>query len=75
MNKQKAFELACLELPENSARKEIIDRAMEIYAAAFAELVGKNNYTKIKNGNWTDIWQIDLKEYTTAELITEFEKI
>ena len=74
MTKQQAREKAEIEFHTTGRDIFLDDLAMEIYAAAFAEWTENNNYAKIKNGNWADIWQIDLKEYTRAELLIEFEK-
>ena len=78
MNKQQAYELACKEYPEHSHAKEKRDRAMEIYAAAFAEWTQDNGYL-LKNTPSNNIWftvrHRSDTEYTTAELLIEFEKI
>ena len=73
MNKQKAFELAYLELPENSARKEKRDRAMEIYAAAFAEWALRESFVKIPPNIWMVSDLTEDRQYTISDLITEFE--
>ena len=77
MTKQRAYELAQQELP-NCVYYEIKDRAMEIYAAAFSEWVN-NNYWSVEINcitKWSNIFQRELsKEYTTAELLIEFEKL
>ena len=77
MTKQRAYELAQQELP-NCVYYEIKDRAMEIYAAAFAEWT-EDNWLCIEKNETKSIWysnRDDINiEYTTTELITEFEKI
>lgn len=79
MTKQQAYELACNEFPEFSHGREKKDRAMEIYAAAFAEW--KEEKYEISDGlsfKWqSKTWaeNNDISEYTTAELLIEFEKL
>ena len=78
MTKQQAYELASKEFPIVSIYSEVIYRSMEIYAAAFAEWGQHNDFyiqTKSDAENvWVDALKMDLKEYTTAELLIEFEK-
>ena len=78
MTKQKAYELACNYFPEFSHGREKKDHSMEIYAAAFAEWTQDNGYL-LKNSPSNNIWftvrHRSDTEYTTSELITEFEKL
>ena len=55
----------------------IMERAMEIYAGAFAEWSSDTCIKKTIKGvdKWISIRLFEDKEYTTAELLTEFEKI
>lgn len=77
MTQQHAYELACQEFPEFSHAKEKRRRAMEIYAASFSEWTA-DYWVCIEKNEKESIWssiQHNVKiEYTTAELITEFEK-
>ena len=76
MTKQRAYELAQQELP-NCVYYEIKDRAMEIYAAAFAEWTDQNNFIKSSSGNfpnWMKVVKGVITRKTTAELLIEFEK-
>ena len=77
MTKQQAYAQAEKELP-NAPAEYVRNRAMEIYAAAFAEwtadywvCIEKNE----KESIWSSIRHDIKKEYTTAELLIEFEKI
>ena len=78
MTKQQAYVIASKEFPIVSIYSEVIYRSMEIYAAAFAEwtadywvCIEKNE----KESIWSSIRHDIKKEYTTAELLIEFEKI
>ena len=79
MTKQQAYELAWQEF-SNIERTEsnLRNRAMEIYAAAFAEWTA-DYWVCIEKNETESIWysnRDDINiEYTTAELITEFEKL
>ena len=75
MTKQQAYELAEKESKHTGCSYyETAARAMEIYAAAFAEWLRQNCYFATSPKLW---WMIDpTKEIrlTTAELLIEFEK-
>ena len=76
MTKQQAWQLAGKEFL-NYKTFQRRDKAMEIYAAAFAEWTQDNGYL-LKNTPSNNIWftvrHRSDTEYTTSELITEFEK-
>ena len=86
MTKQQAFELAFENMGKKSIPFSAIEgqnRAMEIYAAAFAEWVdGKWFKTTMIDANekvvWTNVYTDTTTHdiyYTTAELLIEFEKL
>ena len=78
MTKQQAYILARKELWHKAVTaKEVKARAMEIFAAAFGEWTGTNYIFHM------ELWfkkiprevEEDIITYSTAELISEFEKI
>ena len=84
MTKQQAYVIARAELWSKAVtEKQIKNRSMEIYAAAFAEWKdGKWFKTTMIDANekvvWTNVYTDTTKHdiyYTTAELLIEFEKI
>lgn len=79
MTKHRSYVLARAELWSKAVtEKQIKDRSIEIYAGSFAEWLG-NNYMFHLN-LWftkepaTDMYVEDIINYTTSELIAEFEK-
>lgn len=81
MTRQRAYKLADSEnlFDKDETSEDVIFRAMEIFAGAFAEWVDKSWYCFDLKGNvevWTDVnFDDNGKHYTTPELIAIFEKI
>ena len=77
MTKLQAYNLALQELPEDTNHLMLSNRAMEIFAGAFAEWVD-NYWFKKNNVDGSFYWlngDSANTKYTTAQLIAEFEKI
>lgn len=77
MTKQQAFELAEQEVTSYTSVFEKYNRAMEIYAAAFAKWTDGNYFLKENEDgsqNWMHVSAYGNDTYTIAELITKFEK-
>ena len=77
MTKQQAHEESIKRREIGDSVSEFRDRAMEIYAAAFAEWVVSEQFVKLHSN--TDVWVFDYitsedTQYTTSELLQEFEK-
>ena len=82
MTKQRAYVIARAELWSKAVtEKQIKDRSIEIYAGAFAEWVPEKGWVSWLNWDnsgevlWCRRYHEDKKNYTTAELLIEFEKI
>ena len=80
MTKEQAYQQADTEnlYATDQTNTDIIFRAMEIFAGAFAEWVDKKDWLSWNNEGqilWCRKYDEDTKNYTTPELISEFEKI
>ena len=78
MTKKQALEQSVKVLGNDADYDCIVEEAMAIFAGAFAEWVDEKDWLSWNNEGqilWCRKYDEDTKNYTTSQLITEFEKI